>query len=67
MRSGTPPGWLLPAYAGLMLLGDLVKLVFLKAHSFTVRNTPPAVMYGLTSVWAAGYLLILILELFRSL
>lgn len=28
-------GWMLPAFAALMLLGDLVKLVFLKIHDFT--------------------------------
>ena len=45
-----------------MLLGDLVKLVFLKVHNFAVRDTPPAVLYGLTLIYVVGYLLILILE-----
>ena len=57
------PGWMLPAFAALMLLGDLVKLVFLKAHNFTVRDTPKVALYGLTSIYVAGYLLILLLEL----
>jgi len=48
-----------------MLLGDLVKLVFLKVHSFTVRATPKAVLYGLTLIYVVGYLLILLLELAR--
>lgn len=59
------PGWLLPAFAALMLVGDLVKVVFLKVHDFTVRDTPAVVLYGLTSVYVIGYLLILILELVR--
>ena len=61
----TEPGpcWKLPAFAALMLLGDLVKLVFLKVHDFTVRDMPKAVLYGLTSVYVADYLLILLLEL----
>jgi hypothetical protein len=59
------PGWLLVSFAGLMLLGDLVKLAFLKAHDFSVRDTPRAVLYGLTSVYIVGYLAILLLELMR--
>jgi hypothetical protein len=65
LASEPGPGWMLPALAALILLGDLVKLVFLKVHSFTVRDTPKAVLYGLTSVYVAGYLLILLLELVR--
>jgi hypothetical protein len=59
------PGWLLVAFAGLMLLGDLVKLSFLRVHDFSVRDTPRAVLYGLTSVYVVGYLAILLLELMR--
>jgi len=59
------PGWLLPTFAALMLLGDLVKLVFLRVHNFAVRDTPKAVLYGLTSVYAVGYLVILLLEWMR--
>ncbi len=57
------PGWLLPAFAGLMLLGDLVKLAFLRVHDFSVRDRPQAVLYGLTSAYVVGYLVILLLEL----
>ncbi|MGD8464648.1 MAG: hypothetical protein PVI09_12340 [Anaerolineae bacterium] len=58
------PGWLLLAFAGLVLLGDLVKLVFLRAHTdFTVRNTPRIALYGLTGVYVTGYSMILLLEL----
>jgi hypothetical protein len=56
------PGALLPIFAGLMLLGDAVKLVFLRVHDFAVRDTPPAVLFGLTSVYVVGYLVILLLE-----
>jgi hypothetical protein len=59
------PGGLLVGFAGLMLLGDLVKLVFLQAHNFTVRDTPRAVLYGLTLVYVIGYLAILVLEWLR--
>jgi hypothetical protein len=58
------PGWLLLAFAGLMLLGDLVKLVFLRVHTdFSVRDTPRTVLYGLTGFYVVGYLVILLLEL----
>jgi hypothetical protein len=59
------PGALLPIFAGLMMLGDAVKLVFLRVHDFAVRDTPPAVLYGLTSVYVVGYLIILLLEVMR--
>ena len=57
------PGRLLLAFAGLMLLGDLVKLVFLKVHDFSVRDTPKAMLYGLTSAYVVGYALIVLFEL----
>ena len=63
LASEPGPGWMLPAFAALMLVGDLVKLVFLKVHNFTVRDTPKVALYGLTSIYVAGYLLILLLEL----
>jgi hypothetical protein len=47
----------------LMLLGDLVKLVFLKMHDFEVRVTPKTVLYGLTSLYIVGYLTLAVLEL----
>jgi hypothetical protein len=65
LASEPGPGGLLPAFAGLMLLGVLVKLVSLRLHDFSVRDTPRAVLYGLTSVYVVGYLLILLLELVR--
>jgi len=65
LASEPGPGALLIAFAGLMLAGDLVKLVFLRVHDYSVRDTPPAVLYGLTSAYAVGYLVILLLELVR--
>ena len=65
LASKPGPGGLLLAFAGLMLLGDLVKLVFLRVHDFSVRDTPKAVLYGLTSVYVVGYLVILLLEVVR--
>ncbi len=49
-------------FAGLMLLGDLVKLWFIRAENFTVRDYPQRVLYGLTLVYVVGYALILLLE-----
>jgi hypothetical protein len=57
------PGSLLAVFAALMLLGDLVKLVFLRVHSYTVRDLPKSVMYGLTAFYVIGYIALLLLEL----
>lgn len=56
------PVALLLAFAALMLAGDLVKLVFLRVHDFKVRDRSQATLYGLTLVYVAGYLAILLLE-----
>jgi hypothetical protein len=53
------------AFAALMLVGDLVKLLFLKLHDFQVRDTPRGVLYGLTAFYTLGYATLLILELMR--
>ncbi|MGE0029322.1 MAG: hypothetical protein AB7O78_02270 [Thermoleophilia bacterium] len=54
-------GGYLAAFAGLMLAGDLVKLVFLRTTGFRVRSVAPAVVYGLTASYAAAYVVLLIL------
>lgn len=59
------PGVSLTAFAALMLLGDLVKLAFLKVHDFTVRDTPRGVLYGLTLFYVFGYVIILVCEALR--
>jgi hypothetical protein len=56
-----PGGWL-TAFAALMLVGDLLKLVFLAVSDFTVRDTPRSVLYGLTLVYVVGYIVILALQ-----
>jgi hypothetical protein len=45
-----------------MLVGDLLKLVFLAVSDFTVRDTPRSVLYGLTLVYVVGYIVILALQ-----
>lgn len=66
LASEVGPGRLLFGFAGLMLLGDLVKLGFLMGHpEFTVRDTPRSALYGLTLFYVVGYVLILIFELLR--
>lgn len=52
-------------FAGLMLLGDLVKLWFIKATNFTVRDFPQRTLYILTSVYVVGYLVLAISEWLR--
>ena len=59
------PGWRLPAFAGLMLVGDLVKLVSLQIHGCTVPGISLAVLNRSTAAYAAGYSLILVLEVVR--
>lgn len=49
-------------FCGLMLLGDIVKLIFIATTDFTVRDTPRAVLFGLTGFYVIGYIALLILE-----
>jgi hypothetical protein len=65
LASEPGPGGLLVGFGLLMLAGDLIKLVFLKVHRFSVRDTPPVVLYGLTLFYVVGYLANLLLELLR--
>ena len=50
-------------FAGLMVLGDLAKLVFLHRSGFTVRNVPSRVLRRLTALYALGYVILLLLPL----
>jgi hypothetical protein len=52
-------------FAALMLLGDLVKLWFIRAHNFTVREFAPRVLLGLTLFYVIGYGMIILLEWIR--
>jgi len=63
MLAAPGPGWRLPVFCALMLLGDIVKLVFLKVHSYQVRDVPRAALFGLTGFYAVGYAAILLLDL----
>ncbi len=48
-------------FALLMMAGDLVKIVFLWHDHYRTRDTPAAVMYGLTLSYVAGYAILLLL------
>ena len=52
-------------FAGLMLLGDLVKLWFIRVNSFTVREFSPRVLYALTLFYVGGYTMLILLEWMR--
>jgi len=65
LASKQGPGSSLVAFAALMLVSDLTKLVFLQVHDFQVRDTPRAVLYGLTLFYVVGYALLLIFEFLR--
>ena len=47
----------------LMMIGDITKIFFLKAHHFTVRGAAPAVMFGLTFFYLFGYFVLIMLQL----
>jgi len=53
------------AFCSLMLIGDLVKIVFIRVHHFSVRDLPWKVVFGLISIYLFGYAAILILEFMR--
>ena len=48
-------------FPGLMLLGDLVKLLEIRIYHMRVREFGSRVLYILTGVYVAGYVLILLL------
>ena len=54
---------LLVSFWILMLLGDITKIIFLRFHQFSVRNASPAIMYGLTSLYLLGYLVLILIQL----
>ena len=57
------PWKLLPIFAALMLLGDMMKIVFLRRTQLTVRGYKPAKLVYLTGFFVIGYALLLILWL----
>lgn len=63
LASASDAGLSLAVFAALMLAGDLVKLLFIAVErDFTVRDVPRIVLYALTAFYAAGYALLLVLE-----
>jgi hypothetical protein len=62
LASSWPGGTLLP-FAILMLLGDLVKVAFIRKHQFTVRGNTTTTLIGLTSVYIIGYAILVLVEL----
>lgn len=57
------PGSALLIFAGLMLLGDLIKLYWLRRSGYTQDGYSPALMYGLVGTYAVGYIIVLLLGL----
>lgn len=55
------PGHLLSLFCGLMLVGEFVKIVFLRTTGFTVREAAPLVVQGLTVGYAVIYGVALVL------
>lgn len=52
----------LVAFCALVLAGDLVKLLFLATSDFRVRDLPRAAVMGLTGLYAAGYVALLVMQ-----
>jgi hypothetical protein len=50
-------------FCALMAIGDMVKTIFIKAHSFQVRDVPQFILFALTAIYMAGYITVLTLEL----
>jgi hypothetical protein len=63
LASQPGPGWLLLAFVALMPAGDAVKLVFLRVEDFSIRDTARLMLFGLTSFYIVGYLVVLLSEL----
>ena len=57
------PGTLLLIFTGLMLLGDLVKVYWLRVSGFTQDGRPQSIFYILTGSYVVGYAIILLLAL----
>ncbi|MEO8612118.1 MAG: hypothetical protein ABI690_29745 [Chloroflexota bacterium] len=60
------PWRLLPIFIGLMLLGDLIKIVFLVRTKFTVRGYNPRLLVYLTGSVAVLEAILLVLSLTNS-
>ncbi|MBL8119136.1 MAG: hypothetical protein J0L63_00685 [Anaerolineae bacterium] len=54
------PGSLLIAFLALMLLGDLIKLIWLWTSGYTQPNASRSVLFGLVLFYIIGYLIVLV-------
>jgi len=59
------PGRLLTAFAVLMVCGELVKIRFLRATGFTVRDASASIVTGLTVAYAVVYSLAALVWVWR--
>ena len=64
IASGFSISSLIIVFSALMLSGDLTKLTFFATSDFTIRNTTKTMVLAVISLFASGYLVILMLELF---
>ena len=59
-------GWaILPIYSFLMMLGDLIKIIFLRQQHYTEKNIPPNIFIKLTLIFVLGYGIIGLLNWFN--
>lgn len=63
LATASGPGRLFPWFCVAMIAGECAKLAFLRTSGFRVREISPAVVTGLTTAYAAGYGVLLLLEL----
>lgn len=49
------------AFFILMLIGDLIKLIFIHTSNFSVRDLPRSALYILTGTYIAGYIIQILL------
>lgn len=58
------PGTYILGFSGLMLTGDLIKLLEIYKGDLQFPDIPQAAIYGLTSLYASGYAAILLITKF---
>ena len=59
-------GWaILPIFSFLMMLGDLIKIIFLRQQHYTEKNIPPNIFIKLTLIFVLGYGIIGLLNWFN--
>jgi hypothetical protein len=59
-------GWaILPIFSFLMMLGDLIKIIFLRQQHYTEKNITPNIFIRLTLIFVLGYGIIGLLNWFN--